>query len=428
MKSIKSTGLKKPALNVAQPVGVAVKSCIPTGRRGAPLNASARAFLCELGAAMRPYLTTVSDEVEANVRAWMRRHFINPHAGRVGNTDYERPGALDDCCADEYWYSSALDRAYGDYYDPPTNEELGFLFSHPLILFQLFVGITDIRGIRCLRRGLTCRINQMQQQLYRKKYYAKDNARRRQLAAERRKIRRRQTSNPCPTTEHFRAAFARVHESVEAKIYFGGLVHDLECYVDNCLRFNENGDIIGRNGGIKAWLAREVPELYGRYKTIMRYKSLAKRVRQVAAIHDPTPTDVLLSNPSEHRPKEPPSVENYYAMESHSIPAEAGDAAKSDENYYAVESHAVSRKVDAASKDVKNYYAVESHDPGLKDSGNAQSLRGTQDAQNPRDLYAPARRRMAKLLDGCANTMAAVWDRIEEALGETESTEENAPR
>ena len=112
---------------------------------------------------------------------------------------------------------------------------------------------------------------------------------------------------------------------MEAKIRFGGLVHDLECHVDNCLRIDEHGEIIGRNGGVKAWIADNVPELYGRYKTIMRYKALAKRLRQAAGIADPVPTAAVYDGAQGPGPRvaadgtrrEAPRID-YYALDSHS--------------------------------------------------------------------------------------------------------------
>ena len=188
----------------------------------------------------------VGAEVEANFRAWFTRNFVDPRAGRIGGMSYSRAGSLDDRVGDGLWYAGAYDRAWADYNEPMTHEEFDYVVSHPLVALQLAVGISDLRGLRCLRRGLTQRVNALQQRAYRSRYYARDNARRRLLAAERRKISRRTTLNPCPTPEEFRAAFSRVGESVEAKIRFGGLVHDLECYVDNCLRIDERGEIVGR--------------------------------------------------------------------------------------------------------------------------------------------------------------------------------------
>ena len=80
-------------------------------------------------------------------------------------------------------------------------------------------------------------------------------------------------------------------------ILLGGIMHDLECYVDNCLRFDEYGNVIGRNGGIRGWLKENVPELSPKYKTLMRYKALALRLRQATDTKDPKPTSKLLEKP-----------------------------------------------------------------------------------------------------------------------------------
>ena len=85
--------------------------------------------------------------------------------------------------------------------------------------------------------------------------------------------------------------------SPEAKVRLGGLLEDLECHVDNGLRFGPDGEILGRNGGVRGWLREHAPELSGRYKTLMRYKSLARRLRQAAGIADPVPADALLPPP-----------------------------------------------------------------------------------------------------------------------------------
>ena len=53
--------------------------------------------------------------------------------------------------------------------------------------------------------------------------------------------------------------------------------------MDNCLRFGPDGEIVGRNGGIRAWIASNVPKLSPKYKAIMRYKALAKHLRQAVA-------------------------------------------------------------------------------------------------------------------------------------------------
>ncbi len=132
-------------------------------------------------------------------------------------------------------------------------------------------------------------------------YYARETERRRQLAAERRKIRRRTTLAPCPTAEEVLELWRRRKESKENMIRLGGMLQDLECYVDNRLRYDEGGAIVGRNGGIRGWLKDNLPELFPRYKTLMRYKAMAIKLRQATETKDPTPTAALLD--AEPRPE-----------------------------------------------------------------------------------------------------------------------------
>ena len=128
-------------------------------------------------------------------------------------------------------------------------------------------------------------------------YYARETERRRALARERRKLRRRTTTAPMPTGEDLLKAWAKRKDSKEAMIILGGMVHDLECYVDNSLKFDMNGDVVGRNHGIRGWLKENLPELSCKYKTLMRYKAMAKRLRQATGTEDPTPTSALLEEP-----------------------------------------------------------------------------------------------------------------------------------
>ena len=128
----------------------------------------------------------------------------------------------------------------------------------------------------------------------RPRYYAAENERRRALAAERRRIRARSTTNACPTREAILEAWNRRKDSHEAAIRFGSMLEDLECYLDNSLRRSEDGVIIGRNPGIKGWLCDNLPEIYEKYTTAMRYKAAAKKLKQVVELADPTPADVVL--------------------------------------------------------------------------------------------------------------------------------------
>ena len=252
--------------------------------------------------------------------------------------------------------------------------------------------MTDLRGLRCLRRGLTLRANALQRKSYRSRYYARDNARRRALAAERRKIRRRTTSSPCPTPDGFREAFARTKESAEAKVRFGGMVHDLACHVDSCLRYDGAGNIVGRNGGIRAWIAENVPELSPRYKTIMRYKALAMRVRQLAGISDPLPTSALLDG-----------TDAAGGNGAGGAGFAAGGVAA--EGIGTGGGNGKARGTGG----VENYYAQDSHSRG-------DDVRMKPAKPMPLGLER-RRRRIGKLLAGCRNSFRDVFARVDSALG-----------
>ena len=148
--------------------------------------------------------------------------------------------------------------------------------------------------LRAFRRDCSRRVAKLKAVERRPRYYAAENERRRALAAERRKIRARATTNACPTREAILEAWNRRKDSHEAAIRFGSMLEDLECYLDNSLRRSEDGVIIGRNPGIKGWLCDNLPEIYEKYTTAMRYKAAAKKLKQVVELADPTPADVVL--------------------------------------------------------------------------------------------------------------------------------------
>jgi hypothetical protein len=85
-----------------------------------------------------------------------------------------------------------------------------------------------------------------------------------------------------------------VRDSKEALVRFGSLMQDLECYVDNSLKFDKAGHIVGRNAGVKGWLRDNLPELYAHYSMAMRYKAAAKKLRQIVGLADPTPVAAVL--------------------------------------------------------------------------------------------------------------------------------------
>ena len=131
--------------------------------------------------------------------------------------------------------------------------------------------------------------------LRRPTYYETERARRLGLAEERRRIRRRSTTSPCPTPDMLRAAFEQARSSTVSMIRFGSMLEDLECFVDNSVVWSEGeGRIVGRRGGIRQWLRENTPDLSERYKTVMKYKALAKKFRQAVGVSDPVPAAAVL--------------------------------------------------------------------------------------------------------------------------------------
>ena len=130
--------------------------------------------------------------------------------------------------------------------------------------------------------------------LRRPSYYETERARRLGLTEERRRIRRRTTLNPRPTADQLREAFLHARDSAGNMVRLGSLMEDLECYIDNSPVFGEDGKIIARKGGIRRYIQSEMPDLYKSYKTLMRYKALARRFRQAVGICDPVPAASVL--------------------------------------------------------------------------------------------------------------------------------------
>ena len=145
-------------------------------------------------------------------------------------------------------------------------------------------------AVWCVLKGIALAMRKTQ----RPKYYPAEKMRRQALAAERRRIRRRITINAAPTAEELLAQFARIKRNPKEMIRFGSMLCDLEAYVDNSLRRNDSGAIVGRNPGIRGWLAENCAELSARYKTVMRYKAMAEQFRQVVGLRDPLPAALVL--------------------------------------------------------------------------------------------------------------------------------------
>ena len=159
---------------------------------------------------------------------------------------------------------------------------------------SLLLTVAALFGTYTVATLLYRRLSLVVRRLRRPTYYERERERRQKLAAERREIRKHCTLNPRPTFDAIRAALRVARNSPEDALRLGSLLEDLECFVDNTLRFDGQGRIVGRKGGIKRLLEREAPDLFEKYSTIMRYKAMAKRFRQACGTGEPVPPAMLL--------------------------------------------------------------------------------------------------------------------------------------
>ena len=159
-----------------------------------------------------------------------------------------------------------------------------------LALVETVLGLCVGSVIWCLLKGIALALRKVQ----RPKYYPQEQMRRQALARERRRIRRRTTINNAPTADELLAQWAKVKKNPVEMIRFGSMLCDLEAYVDNSLLRNENGEIVGRNPGIRGWLNVNCQQLAVRYKTVMGYKAMAEKFRQAIGLSDPYPAALAL--------------------------------------------------------------------------------------------------------------------------------------
>ena len=159
---------------------------------------------------------------------------------------------------------------------------------------SLLLALAALFGVYSLATLLYRRLSLAVRRLRRPAYYERERERRRKLAEARREIRRHKTLNPKPTFDAIRAAIRSARGSPEDALRLGSLLEDLECFVDNTLVHDAQGQVVGRRGGIKRLFQREAPDLFAKYSTIMRYKAMAKRFRQACGSGEPVPPAALL--------------------------------------------------------------------------------------------------------------------------------------
>ena len=172
---------------------------------------------------------------------------------------------------------------------------------------SLLLAMAALFGVYTVATLLYRRLSLIVKRLRRPTYYERERERRQKLAIARREVRKHHTLNPQPTFDAIRAALRVARTSPEAAIRLGSLLEDLECFVDNTLIHDAQGQIVGRRGGIKRLLQREAPDLFEKYSTIMRYKAMAKRFRQACGSAEPVPPAKLLPAPKTANPAPAPT-------------------------------------------------------------------------------------------------------------------------
>ena len=101
---------------------------------------------------------------------------------------------------------------------------------------------------------------------------------------------------PPPTPEALLNQYERAKGwgRVEEKLRLGSMLLDLEASVDSSLIRDEEGEITGRNPGLRGWFRDHCRPLLRHYGSLMGYRRLAEEFRQAHGVSDPEPASVLL--------------------------------------------------------------------------------------------------------------------------------------
>lgn len=101
------------------------------------------------------------------------------------------------------------------------------------------------------------------------------------------RAKRKSSAEPPPTPEGIRAAWRQASNSLAGKLLAGTLLSNLEPVVDQSYIRGRNGEIVGRRGGIKRWLAENCPDMLPHYKALMSYKALTDKLRAALGVEEP---------------------------------------------------------------------------------------------------------------------------------------------
>ena len=105
------------------------------------------------------------------------------------------------------------------------------------------------------------------------------------------------SAKPAPTGDEVREQFerARGRGKVEEKIRLGSMLLDAEATVDSSLIRDNDGEIVGRNGGLRGWIFENCPDLLPHYAALTGYRRLAWETRDAEDLFDPVPAELLLA-------------------------------------------------------------------------------------------------------------------------------------
>ncbi len=105
------------------------------------------------------------------------------------------------------------------------------------------------------------------------------------------------SAKPAPTGDEVREQFekARGRGKVAEKIRLGSMLLDAEATVDSSLIRDNDGEIVGRNGGLRGWIFENCPDLLPHYAALTGYRRLAWETRDAEDLFDPVPAELLLA-------------------------------------------------------------------------------------------------------------------------------------
>ena len=92
----------------------------------------------------------------------------------------------------------------------------------------------------------------------------------------------------CPTGEELKVAWANARKSQKDFVWLLSVLGELDCFTDFTLEQRGGfGNIEGRRGGLKEFLAQEAPELLPKYKTLARHMKLATNIKKAFDVFPP---------------------------------------------------------------------------------------------------------------------------------------------